>query len=208
LKAALSIVSVFCVVSAIIPGLPAGQDLMAESWEASINQTQPPQKVLDAIGLKPGMIVGEVGSGRGRYTVRLAERVGPGGRVYANDIDPQALDYLARRIKANRFENVSIITGKIHEPGFPPGALDLVFMINVYNSFEDRVRYLRNILPALKPDGRLAIVLVDPAKWPVVPERSATREQFLAGAAQAGYILEKEETFLIHDNIYVLRPKR
>jgi len=71
-----------------------------------------------------------------------------------------------------------------------------------------KIRYLRNIAPALKPGGTLAIVLVDPVKFPGIPPRSATREQFLANAEKAGYRLEKEETFLIHDNIYVLRPKQ
>ncbi|MDH4273191.1 MAG: methyltransferase domain-containing protein, partial [Candidatus Aminicenantes bacterium] len=144
----------------------------------------------------------------GRFTVRLARRVGPSGLVYANDIDRDALDYLAQRCRANDLGNVKIITGELHEPGFPPQSLDMAFMINVYNSLEDPVRYLRNIAPALKPGGTLAIVLVDPVKFPGIPPRSATREQFLASAEKAGYSLEKEETFLIHDGIYVLRPKR
>lgn len=189
-------------------GLAAAQDKMAESWEETINHTQPPQKVLEAIGLRPGMVVGEVGAGRGRYTVRLAERVGPGGIVYANDIDRDALDYLSRRCQANSLNNVKVIAGELHDPGFPPRSLDMVFMINVYNSFEDPVRYLRNIAPALKPGGTLAIVLVDPVKFPGVPKRSATREQFLASAGRAGYRLIKEETFLLHDNIFVLSPER
>jgi ubiquinone/menaquinone biosynthesis C-methylase UbiE len=186
----------------------AAQDRMAEPWEESINLTQPPERVLDAIGLEPGMAVGEVGAGRGRFTVRLAARVGPRGLVYANDIDRNALDYLARRCEANDLRNVRLVTGELHEPRFQPRTLDMVFMINVYNSLVDPVRYLRNIAPALTPGGTLAIVLVDPVKWPVVPARSATREQFLASAQQAGYSLRKEGTFLVHDGIYVLRPSR
>jgi ubiquinone/menaquinone biosynthesis C-methylase UbiE len=200
--------SAVAVVLSVLRGFPAGQEKMAEPWEELVNQWQPPEKVMDAIGLEPGMVVGEVGAGRGRYTVRLAARVGPTGLVYANDIDPDALNYLARRCRSNGLENVTVIAGRADDPGFPSRALDMVFMINVYNSLEDPVRFLRNTTPALKPEGRLAIVLVDPVKYPVVPKRSATREQFLAAAQQAGYVLEKEETFLVHDGIYVLRPKR
>jgi len=195
-------------ISLLKPGLAFGQDKMAEPWEESVNRTQPHERILDAIELEPGMVIGEVGAGRGRFTVRLAKRVGSRGLVYANDIDRNALDYLEQRCKSNDLENVKIIVGELHDPCFPPQSLDMVFMINVYNSFEDPVRYLRNIAPSLKPGGTLAIVLVDPVKFPVVPKRSATREQFLANAEQAGYILVKEETFLIHDGIYVLRPKR
>ena len=193
------------VVALALSGPTTGQDPMAEAWEDSVNRTQPPDRVLDAIGLKAGMSVGEVGAGRGRYTVHLARRVGPRGAVYANDIDPAALAYLARRCESNGLGNVRTVAGDVHAPRFPAGSLDMVFMINVYNSFVDPVRYLRNIAPTLKPEGVLAIVLVDPVKFPVVPKHSATREQFLASARQAGYVLEREETFLVHDGIYVLR---
>jgi hypothetical protein len=83
----------------------------------------------------------------------------------------------------------------------------MAFMINVYNAFEDPVRFLRNIAPALKPGGTLAIVLDDPAKSRGESERSATREEFLAGVDKAGYKIEKEETFLERDGLYVLRFK-
>ena len=177
------------------PVFAVGQDKMAQSWEETVNKTQPPEKILDAIGLKSGMVVGEVGAGRGRFTVRLAERVGPSGLVYANDIDRDALDYLARRCQSNALENVKIVTGQLHDPCFPPKSLDMAFMINVYDYFEDPVLYLRNIAAALKPGGRLAIVLVDPVKFPAVPKSSATREQFLASAEQAGYRLERRRPF-------------
>lgn len=208
MKAGKLLFTAFVLLSFLTPGLAPGQEKMAEPWEELVNRSQPPEKILDALGLKPGMIIGEVGAGRGRFTVRLANRVGPHGLVYANDIDRSALDYLAQRCASNNLGNVKIIVGQLHDPLFPPASLDMVFMINVYNAFVDPVRYLRNITPALRPGGTLAIVLVDPVKFPGVPERSATREKFLASAGKAGYLLEKEETFLIHDNIYVLRPKR
>jgi SAM-dependent methyltransferase len=83
----------------------------------------------------------------------------------------------------------------------------MAFMINVYNAFEDPARFLRNIAPALKPGGTLAIVLDDPAKSGGESERSATREEFLASVDKAGYKVEKEETFLPRDGLYVLRLK-
>ncbi len=187
---------------------PAGQrDEMTELGEERDNRFQPAEKIMDAIGLKPGMVIGEVGAGYGRFTVRLAKRVGKNGLVYANDIDKRALGYLEQRSKRLGLGNIRIILGQVHDPCFPPRSLDMAFMINVYNAFEDPVRFLRNIAPALKPGGTLAIVLDDPAKSGGESERSATREELLAHVDKAGYKVEKEETFLERDGLYVLRLK-
>lgn len=68
-----------------VTGQSEGQSL--EEWEAKTFEKQPPEKVMDAAGVEPGMVVGEVGAGKGRFTVHLARRVGPAGRILANDID-------------------------------------------------------------------------------------------------------------------------
>ena len=191
-----------------IPEAPANpQDEMTHPEEERQNRLQPPEKIMDAIGLKPGMVIGEVGAGWGRFTVYLARRVGNNGLVYANDIDKRALDILEQRSKRNGLGNIRIIFGQVHDPCFPSRSLDMAFMINVYNAFEDPARFLRNIAPALKPGGTLAIVLDDPAKSGGESERSATREEFLASVDKAGYKVEKEETFLQRDGLYVLRLK-
>ena len=69
----------------------------AESWEMRVNKRQPPDMVMDAAGVKPGMVIGEVGAGRGRYTVHLSDRVGEAGKVFANDIDAEALAFIQER---------------------------------------------------------------------------------------------------------------
>jgi SAM-dependent methyltransferase len=181
------------------------QDEIAHPEEGKENLLQPPDKIMDAIGLKPGMAIGEVGAGFGRFTVWLARRVGNNGLVYANDIDEGVLKLLERRSKQAGLDNIKIVLGQIHDPGFPSRSLDMVFMINVYNAFEDPARFLRNIAPALKPGGTLAIVLDDPAKSGGESARSATREEFLASVDKAGYKVEKEETFLQRDGLFVLR---
>jgi len=191
-----------------IPGAPANrQDELTHPGEESQKRLQPPEEIMDAIGLKAGMVIGEVGAGWGRFTVHLARRVGNTGLVYANDIDKGALDLLEQRSKKNGLANIRIVLGQVHDPCFPPRSLDMAFMINVYNAFEDPVRFLRNIAPALKPGGTLAIVLDDPAKSGGESERSATREEFLASVDKAGYKVEKEETFLQRDGLYILRLK-
>jgi len=168
---------------------------------------QPPEKIMDAIGLKSGMVIGEVGAGTGRFTVWLARRVGQKGLVYANDIDKSVLSILEKDRQKMGLDNIKIILGQTHDPCFPDRSLDMAFMINVYNAFEDPVRFLRNIAPALKPGGTLAIVLDDPAKSGGESKRSATREEFLVHVDKAGYKVEKEEMFLPLNGLYVLRLK-
>ena len=183
------------------------KDDLTHPGEERQNRLQPPEKIMDAIGLKPGMVIGEVGAGWGRFTVHLARRVGDKGLVYANDIDKGALALLEQRAKTSGLDNIRTILGEVHDPLFPPASLDMAFMINVYNAFENPVRFLRNIAPALKTGGTLAIVLDDPAKSGGESARSATREQFLAHVDKAGYKVVKEETFLERDGLYVLRPR-
>ncbi len=194
--------------SARVPDAAANrQEKLTHPGEERQNSLQPPEKIMDAIGLKPGMVIGEVGAGWGRFTVHLARRVGDSGLVYANDIDKGALAILEQRIIKDGLGNIKIVLGQVHDPCFPPRSLDMAFMINVYNAFEDPIRFLRNIAPALKPAGILAIVLDDPAKSGGESGRSATREEFLASIDKAGYKVEKEETFLPRDGLYVLPLK-
>jgi tRNA G46 methylase TrmB len=73
------------------------------------NSIQPPGKVIDVVGVKPGMIIGEVGAGTGRFTVHLSVRVGETGRIYANDIYQPGLDHLRDRCQKDGIKNVEII---------------------------------------------------------------------------------------------------
>jgi len=65
-----------------------------DAWEKRHNAYQPPEQVMDSLGVKHGMVIAEIGAGRGRYIVHMANRVGATGKIYANDIDKKALDYL------------------------------------------------------------------------------------------------------------------
>lgn len=169
--------------------------------EARLNRLQPPDKVMDAIGLSPGMIVAEIGAGRGRYVVQFAVRVGENGKVYAEDIDAAALKYLERRCERWGLENVETVLGDVIDPKLPEGELDLIFVISAYHHFEDPIALLRNARAALKPDGKLAI-----GEWFPTDEypRSGTPpEKMEAEMNAAGYSLERLETFLKTNRMYI-----
>lgn len=162
--------------------------------EARLNRLQPPDQVMDAIGIKPGMVVAEIGAGRGRYVVQIAVRVGGTGKVYAEDIDAAALRHLEQRCKKWGLEHVETILGDVTNPKLPKGELDVIFIISAYHHFNDPVKLLRNARPSLKPDGVVAI-----GEW----LNATSPEQVEAQMEAAGYRLERTETFLEKNNLYI-----
>jgi ubiquinone/menaquinone biosynthesis C-methylase UbiE len=174
-----------------------------DAWEARHNAIQPPGEVMDAIGVEPGWVIAEVGAGRGRYVVHMAERVGDAGKVYANDIDEDALDYLERRCERDGISNVVTILGEVTDPMLPGGALDMVYMINTYHHLEQPVELMRNIAPGLKPGGLLVIIEHDAAKLPDEEEHTTPQDELLKEAWEAGFELVRIDTFLELDNINI-----
>lgn len=162
--------------------------------EARLNRLQPPQQVMDAIGIKPGMVVAEIGAGRGRYVVQLAVRVGETGKVYAEDIDIESLNYLEKRCNRWGLENVETILGDVTHPKLPENTLDVIFIISAYHHFEDPVELLKNARSSLKPEGVIAI-----GEW----LNSTSPEKIEAQMAAAGYALERTETFLEKNDLFI-----
>jgi len=170
--------------------------------EARLNRLQPPDQVMDAIGVKPGMTVAEIGAGRGRYVVQLAVRVGESGKVYAEDINAASLEHLEKRCRNGGLGNVETILGEVTDPKLPLGELDLIFIISSYHHFADPVALLRKARPALKPEGTVAIGEWLPRKDSLGSEY-ATPEQMDAQMKAAGYKLERIVTFLKKNNMYI-----
>jgi len=188
-------------------GLGQTKTVAVEPWELSINARQPIQKVIETIGLKPGMVIGEVGAGTGRVTVWLAVAVGPMGRVYANDIDASALDHLRKRCQKEGLTNVTTILGAVEDPRLPRAALDIAFMTNTYHHLDKPIELVRNLLPALKENGILAIVERDKDRT-VHKDEATSQKDFIAQMDQAGFEVIKVDTSMMEDNIYIARPKR
>jgi ubiquinone/menaquinone biosynthesis C-methylase UbiE len=182
-------------------------DRLTLPYEVGLNKRQPPEFVLKTIGIRPGMVVGEVGAGRGRYTVQIASRIGPGGRLYANDIDRDALEALRRRSADLGFGNVEIVVGTITETRLPGRALDIVVMVNVVHCLADPVALLKDVAPSLKPGGQVAIVEGNLDKDPSAAGEWFSRAKLLGIFEAAGYALVGEEASLPQDNIYLLAPR-
>jgi ubiquinone/menaquinone biosynthesis C-methylase UbiE len=170
----------------LMPAAAVCQQDLAEPGEARLNRLQPPDRVIEAIGVEPGMVIGEIGAGRGRYTVHLARKVGESGRIYANDISTSALDYLRACCERNGFGNVEIFVGEIADPKFPPGTLDMAFMISVCHHLAEPIALLKNTAPALKPAATLVIVERDTDKSKTAPNTGTTRDVFLSQVVKVG----------------------
>ena len=171
-----------------------------EPWEARINKRQPPEKILDAIGARPGMVIGEVGAGSGRMTLWLAQRVGKKGSIYANDINRKSLQKLKARCRREGFNNVRTIAGEISDPRLPVNTFDMVFLINVYHHLDSPVPLIKKILPSLKLRGYLAIVECDPDKVNWGKEEGCNSKTDMIRELGVKII-----TFLNEDNIYIAK---
>jgi ubiquinone/menaquinone biosynthesis C-methylase UbiE len=185
-----------------------GSGRWSEEWEARFETFQPSDSIMQILGIEPGMVVGEIGAGNGRFAVKVAARVGPTGIIYANDIDPEAIRFMERRCRRDRISNMIVIHGKETEPEFPDGALDLVYLINTYDDLSEPVLLLRNTKPSLKPTGRLAVIVYDPTKLKNHQGHAVPRETVINQCSSAGFVLVRMDTSLIYDNIYLFESAR
>lgn len=152
---AISVLIVGCALNlqpatAASPPQESDRDRGRDAW-------QRPAEVFDALGVKPGHRVADIGSGFGYFTFRLAARVGAEGKVYAVDIDREAIDKVRRRKEHEALEQVEPILGESNDPHLP-NDLDSVLIVDSYHEFRDYDRMMQAVLRSLKPGGRLVII--------------------------------------------------
>jgi len=116
------------------------------------------QRVMDFLHVAPGMTVADIGAGSGYYVPRLAARVGPSGRVLAQDVVPSYLDALARRVQQEGLTNVQLGLGDAHDPRLPAQSVDVAILIHMYHEVGQPFGLLANLVPALRPGAVVGIV--------------------------------------------------
>jgi SAM-dependent methyltransferase len=169
-----------------------------------------PSRAIDALDLRPGMTVADVGAGSGYYTVRLAQKVGPEGRVYATDIQPGMLSLLQRRATRDQLTNIVPVLGAVDDPKLPPGSLDLALMVDVYHELSAPQAFVRRLREALKGDGRLVLIEFrkeDP-RVPIREEHKMSVDQVRQELSADGYTIDKVIDVLPWQHIIVLRAAR
>jgi ubiquinone/menaquinone biosynthesis C-methylase UbiE len=167
--------------------------------------TEQPEKVLDALNIRPGSTVADIGAGTGYFSLRLAHRVGPQGRVLATDIQPQMLDFLKDNMRAAGVHNINLILCTPTDAKLPINTLDLVLMVDVYHELAYPEETILQIHRALKSNGRLVLVEYrgEDASVPIKPEHKMTLVQVRAEIEPLGFHVQEVFEFLAYQRIIV-----
>jgi SAM-dependent methyltransferase len=160
-----------------------------------------PDVIMDALGIADGSVVADLGAGGGWFTVQLARRVGPNGLVYAQDIQPQMIEAINRRVQLEALTNVRTVLGTPTDPRLPHG-LDAVLIVDAYHEMDEPSRpqviqdLMRSIESALKPQGRIGIVDFLPGGGGPGPaaEDRVKPETIITSVEAAGLKLQGRET--------------
>ncbi|MCL4799264.1 MAG: methyltransferase domain-containing protein [Burkholderiales bacterium] len=172
----------------------------AEQWaryfdDPARDEWQKPHQVIRALDLAPEARIADIGAGTGYFSVRLAHMT-PKGRVYAVDVEPDMVKYLADRAEREKLANLQAVQASPGDPRLPE-PVDRVLLVDVYHHIGERTRYFEKLREYLKPDARVAIVdfRKDSPIGPPASER-LSQEQVVAEMEQAGYSLAATEDFL------------
>jgi ubiquinone/menaquinone biosynthesis C-methylase UbiE len=165
-------------------------------------------RALDVAGVKPGMTVGEVGAGNGYFTLKIARRVGPSGKVYANDIVEDFLAEIRHRAIELKLSNIETVLGTATDPRLPVDKLDMVFMVRSLHDMNKPVEVLDNIAASLKPGAKVVVVEVEGKEYDGT-WRGPTLQQFLDVIARSRFALERTDRSLPNPRsvIFILAPK-
>ena len=168
-----------------------------------------PNRALDALSLKRGEVVADVGAGSGYMSVRMAKRVGNEGRVYAEDIQPEMIALLDKRLQREKITNVVPILGLINDPKLPAETIDLIILVDVYHEFSEPQLMLRGMRAALKPNGRLVLLEYrkeDPSV-PIRPEHKMSVAEAKMEVEAEGFTLTKADERLPRQHILIFTKK-
>ena len=154
-------------------------------------------RVMDILKITPGSSVADIGAGSGWFTVRASRRVGAQGEVYAEDISPDAITYIQKRVAKEGLGNVQTILGKNDDPLLPTGKIEVVLLLKTYHEVADPVALLTHLRESLAPKARVGII-----------DRNGNGENHgvaekivVAEAWQAGYELLERYDFVKGDGM-------
>jgi predicted methyltransferase len=166
-------------------------------------------KIMDVLGVGDASVVADLGAGSGWFTIRLSNRVGPNGLVYAEDVQRPMIQAIKIRLDRLGLKNVVTVLGTATNPALPK-PVDAVLIVDAYHEMEHPVALLANVATSLKPGGRIGIV--DFRKdgggpGPAMEER-VDPEVVIRDVQAAGFVLRSRETFLKYQYMLVFEKPR
>jgi arsenite methyltransferase len=186
----------------------------AEEWLKTLDSPARVQNLkidetIAKLGLKPGMIVADIGAGSGIFEGPLAKAVGAGGTVYAVDVDQGLLDVINKKAAEARVTNVKTVLGRFTDPALPGSDVDVAFINDVLHHIEDRSVYVKNLARYIKPSGRIALIDFHPelGGHRNQPELQVSKDKAAALMAEAGF-KPLEEISLFPDKYFVVYGRR
>jgi ubiquinone/menaquinone biosynthesis C-methylase UbiE len=173
------------------------------------DEEEAPDIALNVLKIPRGASVADIGAGSGFITERLSAKVGPTGRVFANDLQPQMLQILGRRLAQRNITNVTLVQGTIDDPKLDPASVDLEIMVDVYHELSQPQAMLRRLRAALKPGGRLVLLEYrkeDPS-IPIKFEHKMSVAEAKMELEAEGFTLAKVDEALPRQHILIFTPK-
>ena len=174
------------------------------------DEEEAPDLALNVLKIPVGASVADIGAGSGYMTERLAARVGPSGRVFANDVQPQMLEILSRRLAAKGIVNVTLVQGTIDDPKLAPASVDLELMVDVYHELSQPQAMLQRLRTALTPGGRLVLLEYrkeDPT-IPIKPEHKMSVAEAKLEVEAEGFTLSHVDEALPRQHILIFTVKQ
>src|SRR5262247_3594840 len=168
-------------------------------------QEEEPDRMLAALEIKKGSVVADIGAGVGYHVWRLAEIVGPTGKVIGEDIQEGMIRLLKKNVDDRKLRNIEIVLGTPTDPKLPANALDLVLMVDVYHEFSEPVAMMKHIQTALKPGGRVVLVEFrkeDP-KVPIQPLHKMSVQDVRSELEPLGFKFQRALEFLPWQHILI-----
>jgi ubiquinone/menaquinone biosynthesis C-methylase UbiE len=169
---------------------------------------QKPHEVMEALGLKPGEVIADIGAGSGYFTFRVAQHVGPQGRVYAVDINKEMLAHLEKRMRELKATNVTPILARPNDPLLPE-PVDRFLIVDVWHHIDDQPGYLAVMKKHLEPGGQVIMIDFHKRDLPVGPPTSMkiAREDLIKQMQTHGFEVAAEHTFLPYQYFLVFKVR-
>jgi ubiquinone/menaquinone biosynthesis C-methylase UbiE len=164
------------------------------------------KEIVEACGLRPGMVVADVGAGTGLFTRKFAAQVGPMGKVFAVDISPAFLKHIDKTCAEHEIKNVQTVLCDQFSTKLPANSVDLVFICDTYHHFEFPQKTMHSVREALRPGGRLILIDFERIEgkttdW-ILSHVRAGKDVFVREVVSAGFKVTGEEKFL-KENYFV-----